>query len=418
MKKRLADCAVWEQWGFYLVIEMAAAAYLSTGAVSVGIAASSLVFLGQRYFTGRWPYIDKKIASAIGIYIAVNYLIAALSIAPSVSLRQVGSDVYRFFPFFFAAAYVRTRKQLWQVLLAFGISVFVNNLVALSQFFGGLQNADVQAGKTWMHIHGLISSSTFFSSLLLLSLPVSCLGFTRREFPRYGRFFFAGLFAFSCILLILCRSRGGWVAFAGTLFIAFFMDARLRNVCLKMAAVIACVFAVLATVVYPSFMLRLSSIMDTTKNPSNLQRIWMWQASVDIWKDHPMHGTGQDTFGLVYTKDSKYMRPKAIPFGNPHSNFFKALSETGIVGVLASLGLHAFFVYRLWRLHRLQCGNVLMTFGAAGILMLMAIVLGGLTDTTMNQHKIMRTYWLLLGIMFAGTHIVTEQDTSERDGLC
>lgn len=418
MKKRLADCAVWQQWGFYLVLAMSATAYLSTGAVSVGIAASSLVFLGQRYFTGKWPYVDKKIASVIGIYIAVNYLIAALSIAPSVSLRQVGSDVYRFFPFFFAAAYIRTKKQLWQVLLAFGISVFVNNLVAVSQFVNGLDNKDVQAGKTWMNIHGLISSSTFFSSLLLLSLPVSCLGFTRRDFPRYGRFFFAGLFAFSCILLILCRSRGGWVAFAGTLFIAFFMDARLRKVCLKMAAVIACVFAVLATVVYPSFMLRLSSIMDTTKNPSNLQRIWMWQASVDIWKDHPMHGTGQDTFGLVYTKDSKYMRPKAIPFGNPHSNFFKALSETGIVGVLASLGLHAFFVYRLWRLHRLQCGNVLMTFGTAGILMLAAIVLGGLTDTTMNQHKIMRTYWLLMGTMFAGAYMEARQDMSGRDGLC
>lgn len=418
MKKRLADCAVWQQWGFYLVLAMSATAYLSTGAVSVGIAASSLVFLGQRYFTGKWPYVDKKIASVIGIYIAVNYLIAALSIAPSVSLRQVGSDVYRFFPFFFAAAHVRTRKQLWQVLLAFGISVFVDNLVALSQFFGGLQNADVQAGKTWMHVHGLISSSTFFSSLLLLSLPVSCLGCTRREFPRYGRFFFAGLFAFSCILLILCRSRGGWVAFAGTLFIAFFMDARLRKACLKIAAAVACAFAVLATIVYPSFMLRLSSIADTTKNESNLQRIWMWQASVDIWKDYPIHGTGQDTFGLVYTKDSKYIRPKAIPFGNPHNNFFKALSESGIIGVLASCALHAYFLCRLWQLHRLQRGNTIMTFGAAGILMLTAIVLGGLTDTTMNQHKIMRTYWLLLGIMFAGAHIETEQDTSERDGLC
>lgn len=418
MKKRLADCAVWERWGFYLVLAMSATAYLSTGAVSVGIAASSLVFLGQRFFTGKWPYVDKKIASAIGIYIVVNYLIAALSIAPSVSLRQVGSDVYRFFPFFFAAAYVRTGKQLWKVLLAFGISVFVNDLVALSQFVDGLQNKDVQEGKTWMHIHGMISSSTFFSSLLLLSLPILCLGFTRREFPRYGRFFFAGLFAFSCILLILCRSRGGWVAFAGTLFIAFFMDARLRKACLKVAAAIVCAFAVLATIVYPSFMLRLSSIADTTKNESNLQRIWMWQASVDIWKDYPVHGTGQDTFGLVYTKDSKYIRPKAIPFGNPHNNFFKALSEGGIVGVMASLCLHAYFVYRLLRLHRLQRENVMMTFGTAGILMLAAIVLGGLTDTTMNQHTIMRTYWLLLGTMFAGAYIVAGKDAPGRDRLC
>ena len=67
---------------------------------------------------------------------------------------------------------------------------------------------------------------------------------------------------------------------------------------------------------------------------------------------------------------------------------------------------------------RLQRGSTIMTFGAAGILMLTAIVLGGLTDTTMNQHTIMRTYWLLLGTMFAGARIVTEQDTSERDGLC
>ena len=144
----------------------------------------------------------------------------------------------------------------------------------------------------------------------------------------------------------------------------------------------------------------------------------MWQAAVDIWEDYPIHGTGQDTFGLLYTEGSKYIRPQAIPLGNPHNNFFKALSETGIVGVLASFGLHAYFVYRLWRLHRLQKENAILTFGGAGILMLVAIVLGGLTDTTMNQHTIMRTYWLLLGTMFAGAYIVKEQVTSERDVLC
>ena len=80
-----------------------------------------------------------------------------------------------------------------------------------------------------------------------------------------------------------------------------------------------------------------------------------------------------------------------------------------MIGVAAALMLHGYFFYRLWLLHRAQRDAMAMTFGLAGILMMTGVVLEGLTDTNMNQVPIMRAYWLMMGVLLAGSRIWEEK---------
>ncbi len=409
----------WEQWGFYLVLAMAMASCISTGAMSVGIVLSSLCFLAQRRFTGEWPFIDGKILAAFGIYFFMNLTVAAFSLDPRVSLRVFGSELYRVFPFFFAAAYLRTERQFQSALLVFGLSVCVNDFVGLFQFFRGLWE-----GSRWIEVRGMNGSHTHFASQILLSLPIFVFCGLHRSFTQRARYFFGGAFFLGCVLLILCQTRGAWLAFAGTIMMVGILDARWRKASMAGIAATIGVFILLA-VFYAPMQARLSSILDTRVETrgANTERFLMWQSAAAIWRDYPVHGVGQDMFGLVY--NTQYISPDAVErpknpddpdtgHGHPHNNFLKVLSEGGIIGILAAIGLHGYFVYRLWLMHKADKNRMAMTFGLAGILMLTAIALEGVTDTNMNQHPIIRTYWLVMGMLFAGARLAK----SEGKRLC
>ncbi len=403
----------WERLGFNLVLLMAVSSCVSTGAMSTGIVLSALCVLGQRCFAGQWPRIDRQTVFVACAYLVLYFIVAALSIQPTGSFREYFGESYRFFPFFFAAAYVRTEKQMDIALLGLAISVSVSNFVALWQFLSSI----LQQGQ-WERVKGTASTINDYGHTLVMMMPLLAFGYLRACAPLRRRIFFAAAFGGSFVMMVICQTRSAWMAFVGTMLTAALLDAQLRRHCERLF--VGCVgLFLLFAIVHASFLTRMASITDTLSDSSNLERIYMWHGAMEIWKDYPIHGVGQDMYGVVYApEDSKYRLPEARPFGNPHSNFFQVLSEGGVIGLFASAGFHLFFLFGLWRMHRKQKKQMVMTYGMAGILMAMAIGIGGMFDAGMDNVSIARLYWLVMGTMFAGAHIVTDQDTAKRDGLC
>lgn len=407
----LCDNISWEKYGFYFVLLLAAASCISTGIMSVGIVLCALVVVLQRIFSHRWIDMDKHVAVVMGLYFLLTLVIALLSLDPLWSLRVVASEVYRVFPFFFAVAYVKTQKQFRQVLFVFALSVLVNESVAASQFVRGFYSSN-----GWIDVKGLNGSHTFLGCQTLLSLPVLLLGLTRQDVRRTIRGFFAFVIALLGVMLVFSQARGAWVGFVGTIILWAIVDVRWRKRCAAILGGAALLFTLLA-VLYTPLGARLVSSTDPNFAP-NAERFLMWQSAIAIWKDYPVHGIGQDMFGLMY--NTKYISPLAKErgddpsdprsgHGHPHNNFFKVLSEGGVIGIFASLMLHGYVVFRLWMLHQKQKGTMTLTFGMTGLLILTAIALEGLTDTNMNQHPIIRTYWLLIGTLFAGSRMAARR---------
>ena len=143
-----------------------------------------------------------------------------------------------------------------------------------------------------------------------------------------------------------------------------------------------------------------------------MQRIYMWESSVEIIKDYPIFGIGQDQFVKAY--NLTYILPEAVHsndgnplhgYGHPHNNVFKIATEGGIVGLSAFFMLYGYIFLRLWKQYKEERTKLLVSYAMVGILIWLGIQIEGLTDTNINQVPIMREYWLLMGMLFVATKI-------------
>lgn len=73
-------------------------------------------------------------------------------------------------------------------------------------------------------------------------------------------------------------------------------------------------------------------------------RLWTWNAAVEGWRERPLFGWGPENFSLVFDKhfDTRHYVPNVRSetwFDRAHSVIFDYLAETGILGLLAFLGI-------------------------------------------------------------------------------
>jgi putative inorganic carbon (hco3(-)) transporter len=92
------------------------------------------------------------------------------------------------------------------------------------------------------------------------------------------------------------------------------------------------------------------SVSNITTDPSNLERVNRWECAVLMFKERPLFGYGPGTYTFQY---APFQRPESLTListnsgdlGNTHSEYFNALSETGLVGFISWVGL---FLSSIW----------------------------------------------------------------------
>lgn len=382
----------YEKMMYYVLVIFALASNISTGVTSTCIVLAGLLVLAQRIKTGCWPFFDKQLAKILLAYGIMQCIIAAFSLNPAVSFGDVWATMYRFLPLFFAMGYLQNRRQIQVVLMAFMLSVFITDVVGMYQFLV----LDINRPA------GLSNTATFFASNLLMALPVLYMIY-RENRGCLGKLA-AVLAVFTFFMLILSGTRGGWIAFAGVFVLLLALDRwnRKKNIALALCLCVLCggIFTF-----QQDFSQRIESITDAS-HASNRERLLMWNAAVEIFQDYPVCGVGQDQFQYVY--NTQYISPLARErsdndytrgHGHPHNNFFKFLSEGGIIGVTAFLLLHGYFIWRMLCLYRQEKDRKSISFGMVGLLIIAGMHIEGLTDTNVTQVPLMREYWFLMGML-------------------
>ena len=82
-----------------------------------------------------------------------------------------------------------------------------------------------------------------------------------------------------------------------------------------MAAIILIILCLLGGSVLssPKYVERLSTTLNTTTNRSNVDRIWAWKASWDMFKDYPVNGVGLNNWaGTTEMLDINMMKRNRI----------------------------------------------------------------------------------------------------------
>ena len=102
-----------------LLILFIFAVNISTAATSilVGLMTAFVLYRAVKY--KEIPKFDRDILNMFGIYFLMQIIIAALSLNPSMSFREVIGEIHRCFPLLFAMAYIKNQKQLRNIFIAF-----------------------------------------------------------------------------------------------------------------------------------------------------------------------------------------------------------------------------------------------------------------------------------------------------------
>ena len=364
--------------------------FISKSGISIGLGFLILAFL--IYF---W---DKR---KISLTVEERYILVILILLPIFSLLSVGGShsfqralekSYRYTGLFFIPLFLQKDKVAERVLSLFSLSIIISFTNGIF-FYKKLK---------WNFNERLISFSSnpldeahilAMGSMLVLVAIV----YYFKEKKWIYMIFFSLTFILILISLVFTQGRGAWLGFLAGLFLVLFL--LIKNKKLFLVGVI--LVGVLGIGIVTSkelknnrYIQRFESI-NNLNDPSNGIRIFLWESSIEMFKDNFPFGVGRDNaknFTIKYIEQNErynkidyqwYLREIAGS-GNLHSMYFTSLAEEGIL-FFPFVGMFLFILYRQVRycIGRERDFNFYLVVGTIG--MLVAFLVGGLTENVWRE---------------------------------
>jgi glycosyltransferase involved in cell wall biosynthesis/O-antigen ligase len=280
---------------------------------------------------------------------------------------------------------VTTRKQLDAFLWVLVIGAMVLGIQAWmtprSQFLHG-------------RLQGIggpdFTEANFLAAYLAAMLPLIGVMFLRTTWP--GKVLCLGSGVFVTNAIILTRSRGALVGFAGGLLTAALLAPRKYRAKILIGVVVASIGGYALT--DPQFIQRAATITrDSEERDRSAQsRLEIWEGGVAMFQDHPM-GVGPGNF---YQNIGRYSPANAGR--DAHNTFVRCFTELGFLGIaifLVLLGNAAITLIRMIRRSRMlpaEEGRYLLLAAYAIAVSLATFVTSGLTVSFIYTEA---TWWLL-----------------------
>ncbi len=186
--------------------------------------------------------------------------------------------------------------------------------------------------------------------------------------------------------LLLTFSRGALLGFLSG-FIIYNLKSR------KSISILLIILVILFSTIYliPQLNNRVLSIFSLEKNQN---RIFIWESTIDMIKDHPLLGIGPGNFSIVYPE---YRSPEAIEKNHPfaHNIFLNMAVELGLVGLI----IFSIIIFKIIKMgYYISKINPLLRSLYAGFI---AILVHQQFDCTILGIEIAGLFWLIAGLIVA-----------------
>ena len=367
--------------------------FISKSGISIGLGFLILAFLLYLW--------DKR---KISLTVEEKYILVILILLPIFSLLSVGGSYsfqraleksYRYIGLFFIPLFLQKDKVVEGVLSLFSLSIVISFINGIF-FYKKLK---------WNFNERLISFSSnpldeahilAMGSMLVL---VAIVYYVKEKKWLYT-LFYSITFILSLIALLLTQGRGAWIGFVVALFVVlFFVFKSKKNFVIAMLAISLLGYGAINSKVLENnrYIKRIVSITNADATSPKI-RIFLWESSIDMFKNNLPFGVGRDNagkFALEYMeKNKKYDEMKGkwdkkhlkdiAGSGNLHSMYFTSLAEEGIL-FFPFIGMFLFILYRQIRycIGRERDFNFYLVVGTIG--MLVAFLVGGLTENVWRE---------------------------------
>jgi len=205
----------------------------------------------------------------------------------------------------------------------------------------------------------------------------------------------------STAAVIATGSRGAWLGFAGML-----TSLTLFNRKLLTAVLLIILIAALIIALNPYSYARFLSIFSLEKG-GNMSRIYIWQASLKMIKDHPVFGLGLGVFPLAFPEYA-VAEHSVDTFTYAHNLFLQIAVELGLVGgVLFFLALVSVY-YMAFSLAK--TGNSVYQGLFASLL---GVLIHQQLDIPIWKMHIGLSFWILVGLVAGFYHLEKTKQKNE-----
>ena len=364
--------------------------FISKSGISIGLGFLILAFLLYLW--------DKR---KISLTVEEKYILAILILLPIFSLLSVGGSYsfqraleksYRYLPIFFIPLFIKREKAIKIVLSLFSLSIvisFINGIFFYKKF-----KWNFNARLVSFSSHPLDEAHILaMGSLLLLTVVVYTIAYRKiKEGVIYSLSFILAIIA-----LVMTQGRGAWLGFLAGLFIVLFLlikNKKLFIVGVVLVGVLGIGLITSKGLENNRYIQRFESI-NNLNDPSNGIRIFLWESSIEMFKDNFPFGVGRDNaknFTIKYIEqnerynkiDYQWYLKEIAGSGNLHSMYFTSLAEEGIL-FFPFVGMFLFILYRQVRycMSRERDFNFYLVVGTIG--MLVAFLVGGLTENVWRE---------------------------------
>ena len=375
------SCITLDKLIYYLLLVYALSSSISIAMANIAISLASLVAIARVLKEPLQISLDKNILKVIGIFFVVGCISSLVSPSPIEGLKTLWGYFYRMFPLVLSALFLRSREQLYTIILTMALSIGITAIYGV-----------------WQGVHGVRALAFTSNAMILagyLTLMIPLLFVTALEYPNINekvRLFLLGILVIAILAMLFNLTRGAWLAIA--IFFAFYIFLGMKKN--KKAIIPLLLFTIMCSMLVignPSFNDRVRSITDFTTNQSNAERLLLWESSWRIFKDYPLLGIGPGNFKKIYNE--QYISPESkVPnLGHAHNNFLHILAEQGILGCLAFCVMFIYFLYSGFNNYRK--GFVLFKIF---FFCTITLLIQGLTEFNFGDSAVIRMYWFILGI--------------------
>ena len=339
------------------------------------------------------PRLRWALPAAAYVGLTVPSLLSAYD--PRLALFEIAFLIQGLLLFVYIASFVRTARDVHFVVATLVVALTVQaGLIVATRYagvsldFAGLETTS-GGEREVSRASGTLGSPNTAGSFLAaaLLLPLSLLA--ARTLERRARLALpaAGLGA---VALILTLSRGAWLAFAVSLvaLLAFFAYRGLtsRRILALGAATV---------VVGVAFGGLVADRLSRDDAGAARSRIDLFNAGVDVIRDHAFFGVGANNFTVVLPSYAELVGYAYIP----HNRFLLVWSEAGVAAALALAALIGIVLRRGWLAIR-RCEAALVPYAVGTTVAFLALAIH-MNFEPFNSRPQLQLFWLLAGLVTA-----------------
>jgi len=318
---------------------------------------------------------------------------------------KVKNWLFPFLLFVVARRYVRSQSALWFLVACVA-------LVSLAQALHALRDAVLTSNLLRNRPEGMLTGQANLFAGYLAMYGLLCLFASRTtQITRTARLWMLTTGLVLAVVLVFTLSRGAWIAFVATALV--FGAATNRRLVFLLLVALAVGYrwipeeAIARTeTTMTAVELSDESSLEESMDASAALRIIQWKAFPEMWADHPVWGTGLNTY------PSRLGALVGI-FRSAHATMIEIGIEMGALGLLGYLGLltaaTSATIGRAWaaRPHSLT-----RSVGAGLAAAAICLFLLDFTGTRFRANTVTSYFWLLVGAYLGSTDEVAQEATS------